>query len=261
MNLERLARVAMASVPGLRPAIWSAERFVRTRFGKVADSDFAMLRHFRLDANEFAIDAGANRGKSIDAVRQVWPDTNIIAFEPHPQVAAYTQRLFRRDDRTDVRAAGLGAETGSFPLFLPVYQGYEYFALASFDREEARGWLNEKRLPGFDAGALVLAEIACPIATIDDLAIKCGFLKLDVQGTERDVIRGGARTIMANEPLILMENNLNYLSPSELLDNGWQRFAREGGRLVPGKMGEGNTFYATPGRIGRSLVDRSILAE
>ena len=96
----------------------------------------------------------------------------------------------------------------------------------------------------FNPDLLRIEKRACKIAVLDELNLDPVFVKLDVQGFERQVILGGRDTLARNKPLILMENN----KPGDelLLEMGWRRAAYDPAGLRLDELGYNNTFYLHP---------------
>lgn len=101
---------------------------------------------------------------------------------------------------------GLADEEQQRTLFVPVYKGYIYDGIASFDRESAGSWLGPQTLFWFAPEKLVLRETACVTRRLDDQALQPIFIKIDVQGYEYQVVKGGIDTITRHEPLLLIED-------------------------------------------------------
>ena len=81
----------------------------------------------------------------------------------------------------------------------------------------------------------------CSIGVLDTLSLKPCFLKIDVQGFEKQVLEGGAKTISKSEPVILIE--LNVEADKWLLDRGWSRYGFFDGKLMYNIHGDNNTVY------------------
>lgn len=67
---------------------------------------------------------------------------------------------------------------------------------------------------------------AVPMTTVDALDLSaCHFAKIDVEGMEEDVVRGGVATIARHQPMLYLENNRRDRSPGLiqcLLDIGYR---------------------------------------
>ena len=70
-----------------------------------------------------------------------------------------------------------------------------------------------------------------------------GLVKIDVQGFESEVLRGGIQTIRRHRPVFVIENDLERAHELILLQEGYRRASYEKGRFVLDKVDVQNTFY------------------
>jgi len=207
------------------------------------EDDFLVLG--KLDIGErLCLDVGGNRGQSIDAIRLMQPDCKIISFEPSGFLAEALEKQTVSDPNTQIMNMGLGDKAGEFTLYTPFYRNFMYDGLASFVEEEARQWLNKETVWHFNPELLRIEKRACQISVLDEMSFDPAFIKLDVQGFERQVILGGRETLSRHKPLILMENN----DPGDdiLLEMGWRRAAYDPAGLKLDQLGYNNTLYLHP---------------
>jgi FkbM family methyltransferase len=257
MHVSAHIRAFQSRFPALLEAKANAQRLMRRALRQPFEADFALLEHWAPEPGEVFIDVGANRGQSIDAIRLYHPDALIHAFEPNAHLAANLSRLFARDGALAIYACGLGERDETHTLHIPVYRGFVYDGLASFDAAECASWLNADTVAGFDPEQLKVISFEARAFPLDDLDLNPGFIKLDVQGFERSVLAGARNTLERCSPLVLLENNAEadaFLTQSL----GWTRAAWTGSRLKPGCQGELNTLYIAPARV-TSLVRAGLL--
>jgi len=247
MHVSAHIRALQSRFPALVDAKAGAQRFLRRTLRTPFEADFRFLEHWSPAPGEVFVDVGANRGQSIDAIRLYHPDALIHAFEPNPHLAVALAKLFENDAALAVYRCGLSTCEESRQLFVPVYRGFVYDGLASFDEGECRSWLNHETIAGFDPSQLEVIACEAKAFPLDQLALPAGFLKLDVQGFEAAVLKGAAQTLKASAPIVMMENNPAadaYLT-QEL---GWMRAAFTGKGLRAHAWGDLNTFYVAPAR-------------
>lgn len=140
---------------------------------------------------EAAFDIGANSG-----IYTFWlcrTVAHVTAFEPNPALAALLASKFAAPvaaGRLRVEGCALSDGEGSIALHVP-----EFSALASVEAGAV------------DAHGKTVAAVSVPRATLDrfDDGTPVGFLKIDVEGHEAAVIRGGLRLIGRHRPTILVE--------------------------------------------------------
>ena len=204
------------------------------------ESEFRLLSAIE-PGNRCMLDIGANRGQSIDAIRMYQPDAVLHAFEPNGLLYRQLETKFPKDQSLVLHKMGLGAEPMEAPLYVPFYRNFMYDGLASFSKSEAEGWLNEDTVWNFSPELVKTKQEHCSIGVLDTLSLKPCFLKIDVQGFEKQVLEGGAKTISKSEPVILIE--LNVEADKWLLDRGWSRYGFFDGKLMYNIHGDNNTVY------------------
>ncbi|HET6390227.1 FkbM family methyltransferase [Hyphomicrobium sp.] len=144
-----------------------------------------------VDRHRGSIDVGANLGRY--TIRLARCTDFVIAFEPHVQVAKLLRDLVRRerlDNVTIIEMAASAMPDRALPLFLP---------------SKGAGCAGHSTLEGAaQSGAVAEAEVRT--ATLDQFADRdIGFVKIDVEGHEYDVLRGSERLIEANAPIFMIE--------------------------------------------------------
>lgn len=137
------------------------------------------------------IDVGAHRGEMLADFVRLAPRGRHIAYEPLPELHS---ELARRFPQVDVRRAALSDRSGE----------------AEFVHVLTRpGWsgFRERPYPGQED----LERIAVRVERLDD-SLPAGyspsFIKIDVEGAEREVLAGAAETIAAHRPLVAFEHGL-----------------------------------------------------
>ena len=165
-------------------------------------AEFAGLRSLRL-RDPLVVDIGCNRGISISTIRSMIPNARVIGYEANPDLAAATATRFEDDPRIEIRAVALGTAVEGATLYVPVYRGYRFDGLASFDRATARALFSGDLLYGFDPARLVIEERATSMRRLDDDALDPQVIKLYVQGHEVAVLEGARQTIVRCRPIII----------------------------------------------------------
>ncbi len=141
-------------------------------------------------------DIGANVGIYALALASDGVDRRIVAFEPSPRVVDRLRANLRANgavaDRIDVRACGIGDETGERPFYVSTYP-----ELSGFDRGSATRW-----------EATVDEVVTVPIVRLDDLAGELpapDTIKIDVEGAAPAVVRGAQATLDRHAPTLFVE--------------------------------------------------------
>jgi len=157
------------------------------------------------------IDIGANIGLTTSLLATIRPSDNIYAIEPSLKAFNDLTRTIAANNFRNVKNinVGLGAKSGRLIL----NEDPSNSSAANFS---INAWLDDE-----DPGGVL-------VQTLDDFClihnIRPKFLKIDVEGFELNVLRGGLRTILECSPIVFIEINtfttLAYgrVSPLDVLD-------------------------------------------
>ena len=135
-----------------------------------------------------AIDVGANRGYYSWALSGV--AATVEAFEPNPVLARFAQRKLGR--RARLHEVALSDHAGVATLYVPRRaSGSSLHIIGNLGNVYAHD-----RVDGIEV----------PVAILDSYAFEnVGFLKIDVEGWEMEVLAGARATIRMNRPNMLIE--------------------------------------------------------
>jgi FkbM family methyltransferase len=251
MSYRKLMRTLQSYFPPaaeLKSALYRAERKL---LQKPHEVEFEILKYLRFSDDECLVDVGANQGQSIESIRLFNKMTPLIAFEPNSLLAARLKRRYAKyASQTEIRACGLSDVHEAKELHVPVYRGYVYDGLASFDRSAAEGWLNSTTVFLFSEKRLHLNKLPCDVETLDEQKLAPGFIKVDVQGLECKVIKGGLATLKAFEPVLLLESPGQSAEMEHILRRlGYSEFRWERGRLHAGRGNSWMWLFLTARRL------------
>lgn len=176
-----------------------------------------------VDPNRTSVDAGANRGTYTYFLSKL--SRHVYAYEPNPAMRWILQRSAGRN--VSVLPMALSDRTGTAEFAVPKKQ-------TTF-RNNA-GSLEVAQLAN-DSPDLVRFPVS--IARLDDQGVTdVGFIKIDVEGHEREVLAGARQVIERDRPVLLIEM-MEELAPGETNGNlqfveqlGYQSFLLVGQRLV-----------------------------
>lgn len=206
----------------------------------VHEDDFKVVKWFEPHSGQVFIDIGSNRGEAITSIMNMSVSkTRIIGFEPNEIIYKKLKDYIGANNNVHVHNLGLGDENIDLPLFVPFYRKWSFDGLASFKYENAKDWLRT-RMWLYNEKHLRIEETICAIRRLDEFQYNPYFIKIDVEGFELEVLKGGGDTIKKNLPILLIEcltkQCLEYLSPF-----GYQCYHFSNGGLYEG-MGHPNTF-------------------
>jgi FkbM family methyltransferase len=254
-QIRKVGRTAQVYVPFLQDFGKSVEAGLRRAAGRVHDQDLNGLRYIDLPRDALILDVGANRGAAIESLRMLAPQARIVAFEPNPAMAPRLQGQLARTAGV-LHQAALGEVEGQFPLYLPVYRGVVFDGLASLSEREAAGWLGPHTLFGFSERKLEVRKVLCRVMPLDYYALAPHFIKIDVQGAEYAVLKGGLHTIARSEPIIFAESESLDIDATLALLADWRYavFRHEPQGLVPGESRR-NVYLVPASKL--SLIRKS----
>ena len=179
------------------------------------------------------VDVGAHIGFYVSlALATIGPSGRVIAFEPlaesYEKLSASVREVSGRYPNVEIHRAAVGAAPGEATLFGP-----------------AAGWKHQTYRASLVAAADRTPSGRVPVVTLDDAlgGTSCRLLKIDVEGSELEVLRGG-RSFLSQQQAdaVLMELNPNALAaagttPDEvvalLAAHGYRPHRIDGRALVP----------------------------
>jgi FkbM family methyltransferase len=238
--IRKVLRTFQINVPFLQDFRFSLQRLIRFVTDTTVEPDFDALRIIPGLNNALAIDVGANRGDTIQAIQMRTRNTKVMAFEPNPLIFSRLHRIYKNRDDVKLFNFGLSNRDEIVTLHVPFYKQFMFDGLASFDIKSALSWLNG-RIFFYDEKYLSLRNIDCCLTRLDRFELSPAFIKVDVQGFEHQVLTGAIDTIRRCRPVILTETpGPDVVELMEELD--YLPYSYSGERLVPG-FGELNTFF------------------
>lgn len=183
-----------ARVPRIYGVITSQWRYrALHRFGIVHEYEFKALPMLTDRSDPLVLDIGGNNGQSILSIRTVLPSARVVTFEParrhRESLRALAGAARRRDDRAVCARPGRRRSRS----VLACLNGMPMHALASLDRGEAENWLGPESIYGFDPDLQSMDRERVVMRRLDGLELDPDMIKIDVQGTEPDVIEGVSR--------------------------------------------------------------------
>ena len=142
------------------------------------------------------IDIGANEGQFAHKMRRLFPDAKIISFEPLPHVYEILRQSFRNDGKFTSYNLALGIKPGKTQMWLNEFNPAssllkikEHLKHFGFARHEKAVEIN-----------IVQLDKILNVSLIE----KPFLVKIDVQGYEENVIKGGMN-ILLNADMIISE--------------------------------------------------------
>lgn len=241
--MKRIFRNIQTLFPFLQDVRFNLESHLRVFFKNVHDEDWKAFGLLNV-GNGVVVDVGANRGQSLDSFQIIMRGRPIVSFEPNVRLASRLARLHASDEKIRVEPVALSNKNGHERLHMPKYRNWVFDGLASLDEAEAMTWLNAERLWRFDPKLLSHVELDIDVRTLDAYNLSPAIIKLDTQGTEEDVLRGGANTIGAHRPIILLESSTQGIVDF-LAGYGYAPYTFHSGKLHRNQTNGKNVFFLT----------------
>jgi FkbM family methyltransferase len=213
MGLHQIVgRIALS-----HPLTWwiAWEAVVRLPFLLPHDPSYRALRHFiKAQPKGLFLDIGANNGVSALSLRKMSADYDIYSIEPNALLHSALAKIARRDPRFTFKIAAAGSQRGQLLLHIPIYHGTPIHTLAAGDEKQVIDGVAEV-FGRYFADRTRVSSASVDIIRIDDLDLSPTIIKVDVEGSEIDVLGGCTETIHRNRPFLMLEILWNERAPIE----------------------------------------------
>jgi FkbM family methyltransferase len=223
-QILRVRKLAFASTrPGLRRA---------ARLGV-----FPTIEHLsvlKMLGAVTVVDVGAHRGQFGLAVRSALPDARLIGFEPQPNAAqTYRQAV---PGQLELRECALGEQQGSVQM--NISRASDSSSILPIGAAQIRYF------PGTEKSTEILVRMSTLDIEFGDVALgHQALLKVDVQGYEMAVLRGGVRVLSKFDWIYVELSFVELYEGQELASEIISFLGDQGFRIV----GVHNAQYSSTG--------------
>ena len=202
--LQKLSSAVIRLLP-LLPSTWRLPIMIRLlRFTSDEEKEAFYLDKIG-PGKGMAIDIGANYGLYSLPLSRLY--NQVVSFEPNREVA--TPLIAARLLNVRIVHEGVSSVEGEAEFFIPVVNGVPLGGWASLD---------EKNCPH----ATSFKKLSITLRPLDSHGLTdVGFIKIDVEGHELEVLRGGEKTIRRDHPTLLIEVRDEHLPELRSLLVGW----------------------------------------
>jgi len=167
----------------LRYSAWNKYR----KAEKTQETELRLLPQL-VDNTKVAIDIGANTGLYTFYLSKY--AKQVFAFEPHELFAEFLSKAVASN--VIVINKGVSNKNASLPFYVPVKSGRMQMNIASFDNKTAVDW--------------ECIEEKVETVTLDSMQYKnVGYIKIDVEGHEYEVLEGAVNLISTQKPIVQIE--------------------------------------------------------
>jgi FkbM family methyltransferase len=170
-----------------------------------------------------AVDVGANQGLFSFALSAV--AERVVAFEPNPDYAFFARVMLR--GRATVHPVALSDEAGRATFHVPSADDGMVLHFAG-------------SLKGTHSQFQIVTRYEVEVRTLDQYALAdVRFIKVDVEGSEREVLDGARATIARDRPVLLLELlSGTHPAPGAIAagiceDFGYEAFLVQDGEKIP----------------------------
>lgn len=183
-----------------------------------------------LATNDIAIDVGANKGGYLWSLSRAVPQGRVFAFEPQPIFFNYLKKVCKQAFLRNVQVEpfGLSDRAGVFTLAIP---GSDPTSPAASFEEAVKS-----REPH--------QSYEVQVTTLDQYFEKIpghvGAIKIDVEGHELAVLKGGINLLKKHKPVIVCESENRHITHGSVVDVlafitdlGYEGWFIQQGRLLP----------------------------
>ncbi len=175
----------------LKYALIPGPLYIRYRAAKEwrrGEREVRLLPHL-VDPKRVSVDVGANKGVYTYFLAR--RSRHVHAFEPNPKLFTVLRRTMGRSPAATLSPLALSDQAGAAELRVP---------------RRASGYSNQ----GSSLSAVKVPDnfraVTVQTAPLDDLGISdIGFMKIDVEGFESQVLQGARETIARDRPVLLIE--------------------------------------------------------
>jgi len=169
------------------------------------------LKKFLLP-DDTVLDIGCNKGSYLWTLSRAVPKGKVIGFEPQPMLFNYLQKqtsgLFLRNVKIEGLAISNSSSTAR--IFLPISE--QTSPSASLEEN-----LSETQANSYIVKTISINEYCANKSSLGNIRA----MKIDVEGHELSVIKGGSEIIKKHRPLIVCESESRHLpngNVAEFLD-------------------------------------------
>jgi FkbM family methyltransferase len=160
---------------------------------RLFEPELKIIKPLLREEKGLLLDVGAHVGEYCFVLEQIAEPSRIHAFEPNVKSCKTLRRFFPKILVWDMALSDM---TGTAEMKVPKIKDRKY---------ATRGTLESYSFEG-EAGSEVLK---IKTKTLDDFREAAGtpisFIKIDVEGHEEKMLTGGAKTIMQDRPIMLIE--------------------------------------------------------
>lgn len=151
----------------------------------------SLINQFIQSNNSIFVDAGTNTGQTLLKVKTLKPDMKYVGFEPNSACIYYTQKLIKSNKFKHCALYNCALSSS-----------IEFQILGKTLVDDSRASIIKQLRPGYFENQEQILSIDFDTFFIDQ---NISFIKIDVEGSELEVINGMKNSIIKHQPIIVCE--------------------------------------------------------
>jgi FkbM family methyltransferase len=221
---------------------------IESRVGKAYELIFPLLPQIVGTTEPVIFDVGANMGQFASRVARQFPAGSIYSFEPVHTNAIGLRRVLRwlMVANVEISEEAICDVVGVEPIHIPNFDGYQDGTLAVLEGSKHAFSNVTYHVETVRTNTLDAFTAARDVKRLD-------FLKVDTEGAEERVIRGGIGLVSALLPTLYLEVAPDRPWMELLYGKGYLPFYTDGAALHPPRPGEWQNDLLL---VHRSRTDR-----
>lgn len=208
MGIKRIIRKRLVEkLPGKVQLM--VERCYISHFVKnYMEDEIHIIKRF-CDPGKNALDIGANQGTLTMFLSKY--ASHVYCYEPVPWLALLLKEKYKKCN-VSIEECALGARDEELFLNIPTIGTKKMETRSSFATDFHESTILGQRVSKVE-------KVKVRVRKLDDIGIdNIGFIKIDVEGFEQQVLEGGKNIIKSNMPHILIEIEQRYHSDKNIYD-------------------------------------------
>lgn len=145
------------------------------------------------------LDIGSNKFQTAKIFLKINKDLKVICFDPQISINKFSKNIVFYN-------YALSNNQKKQFFFIPYYKNFILDSLSSFQKKNIYNYFKKYSL---NMGKIFFLKKIIKKKILDKMNINCQFIKIDVEGSEMDVLKGSKLSIKKNNPIIFIEKNKN----------------------------------------------------
>jgi FkbM family methyltransferase len=171
------------------------------------EKEFKILQKInrKFKNNKIILDIGANNGNSAKTIRIFEKSSKILSFEPNKIFYKELSKLKKKINFFNFKIVGGDNFNNIKYLYIPIFKNFFLDSQASVSEDLSRDSVKRGIFDKSIWKKINFKKVKCSFVKIDKFKTKPYFIKIDTEGAELSIIKGGEKTIREFKPNILLE--------------------------------------------------------